>query len=325
MSHTTAVPSRLALVLGFAAIYVIWGSTYLAIRFAVETMPPFWMAGVRFLVGGLGFYFWARIKGAKTPTARQWYSMGIIGLFLLLGGNGLVTWAEQYVPSGLAALMIALAPMWITLFDWLFTQGLKPNAMAIAGLALGFFGVGALIDPINLTGLEHIDLFGAGALVLAPILWAFGSVYSRKANRPESHIMGVGMQMLVGSAGLFAFGLVTGEAGALNLDAISMKSVWGLVYLIIPGAIGYGAYVWLLQHVQASKVATYAYVNPVIALALGVWLADETLSSWTLGCSVVIVLAVFLIITSRAKKATSNNQDIPPVSNISATAVGARD
>lgn len=303
--------SPFTIALGFAAIYLIWGSTYLAIRFMVETIPPFYGAAVRFLIGGVALYGWARIRGAEKPSLRQWGAMAIIGALLLMGGNGLVTWAEKIVPSGLTALLIGMVPLWLVLFDWLSPGGARPKWVVILGLALGFAGVGALVDPTNVSGVEEIDFFGAVVIGLATILWAIGSIYSRHADTPDSKILAVGMQMLTGAVALSLFGALVGETAQVDISAVSMKSVWALVYLITAGSVGYAAYIWLLQVTTPAKVSTYAYVNPVIALFLGNLLAGETLSAWTLGCSAVIIGAVFLIITNKSKSPAANTPNSP--------------
>lgn len=294
------------IILGFAAIYLIWGSTYLAIRLGVETIPPFLMAGVRFILGGLIFYFWGKAKKADSPKAKHWISTSIVGLLLLVGGNGLVSWAEEVVPSGITALIIAMVPMWIVLIDWIRPNGNRPRMAVVIGLILGFIGVGALINPTNVGGLAEIDHFGAMLLILATIFWASGSVYSKYADMPKSQFVSAGMQMFSGGIILIILSMLTGEFSDLQIQDVTSVSILSLIYLITFGSVGYGAYIWLLKVTDPSKVATYAYVNPVIALILGNLIAMEPISSWTIVCSIVILAAVIIIITSRSKRA-----DIP--------------
>lgn len=306
---TQAQAGKLRIALGFAAIYLIWGSTYLAIRFVVEELPPFLMAGVRFLVGGTLFYGWALIRRAEKPTLAQWRSAAIIGTLLLLGGNGLVSWAEKTVPSGLTALLIAMVALWVVLFDWWRPGGVRPRLVVVVGLVLGFAGVGALVDPTNVSGVEEINFIGALAIGLATILWAWGSVYSRRAALPKSKSQMVGMQMLTGGLALIVFGALVGEFSELQTATLTARSLWALVYLITMGSVGFSAYIWLLQVCAPAKVATYSYVNPVIALALGAALAGEALSSWTIGCATVILLSVILIVTSKSKTSAGDGID----------------
>jgi len=289
--------------LALIAVYIAWGSTYLAIRFAVETIPPFLMAGFRFLVAGAILYTWRRVAGDPTPTRIQWRSASIVGLLLLLGGNGGVVWAEQRVASGIAALIVGSAPLFMVLIDALRPGGQRPNWQTGSGVLVGFLGIALLIGPSQWTGNGlQLDNIGVLVLLLASILWATGSLYSRNAQLPSSPLLGTGMEMLAGSAGLFILGTLTGEWGRLELTAIAPRSLWGLLYLITFGAlVGFAAYTWLLRVAPTPLVATYAYVNPLIAIFLGNLLAKEALTPRLLIAALVIVSAVALINTGRAK------------------------
>ena len=289
--------------LALIAVYIAWGSTYLAIRFAVETIPPFLMAGFRFLVAGAILYTWRRVAGDPTPTRIQWRSASIVGLLLLLGGNGGVVWAEQRVASGIAALIVGSAPLFMVLIDALRPGGQRPNWQTGSGVLVGFLGIALLIGPSQWTGNGlQLDNIGVLVLLLASILWATGSLYSRNAQLPSSPLLGTGMEMLAGSAGLFILGTLTGEWGRLDLAAIAPRSLWGLLYLITFGAlVGFAAYTWLLRVAPTPLVATYAYVNPLIAIFLGNLLAKEALTPRLLIAALVIVSAVALINTGRAK------------------------
>ena len=289
-------PSRTALVAAFAAIYLIWGSTYLAIRLGVATIPPFLMAGVRFLVAGVAFMAWAKYRRATGPTARDWVTTGLIGALMATGGNGLVTWAMQTVQSGLAALLVSMVPFWVVMADWLKPQGRRPATRVVVGLVLGFTGVGLLINPTDV-GVREIDVFGALTIVLASMLWASGSIYSRHAPQPTSQALSSGMQMFGGGVVLLALSGMTGEVARLDWAAVSNTALAGWVYVTVLGSVAYGSYLWLLKASTPTKAATYAYVNPVIALLLGYLVAGESLSPRTIGCSALVVLAVLMVVS----------------------------
>ena len=290
-------PSRVSLVAAFAAVYVIWGSTYLAIRWGVAEIPPFLMAGGRFLGAGLVFVALGVRGGAARPTARDWLTTALIGLLMAAGGNGLVSWALQRVPSGIGALLVSMVPFWVTLADWLRPRGKRPPGHVILGLTLGFAGVALLVNPTDLAGARTLDAVGAGTIVVASLLWAAGSVYSRYASQPASHWLSAGMQMLGGGAVLIAMSAVSGEWTGLEWSAVSPTAFGAWIYVAAFGSVAYGCYLWLLKASTPAKAATYAYVNPVIALVLGYLLAGETLTLWSMGCSGVVVLGVLLVVS----------------------------
>jgi drug/metabolite transporter (DMT)-like permease len=299
-----ARPSRARILSAFAAIYVIWGSTYLAIAIAIQTAPPFLMAGVRFLIAGLLLYAWMRLRGAPRPTLPNWRAAAVVGGLLLLGGNGAVVWAEQRVPSGIAALLVATLPVWLVLLDWARPQGQRPNGLVLGGLALGLVGVGVLVGPATLAGGARIDVIGALVLMFGSICWAAGSLYSRQAPLPKSSPLGMAMQMLAGGGLLVAAGTVAGEWSALDLGAISAASTGAILYLIVFGSlIGFTAYMWLLRVAPPARVATYAYVNPVVAVLLGWAVLGEAISARTMLAAAIIVGAVALIVSARSVKA----------------------
>ena len=292
-------PPLAAVLAAFAALYVIWGSTYLGIRFAIETMPPFTMAGVRFVAAGAILYVWSRARGAVPATRPQWRTAVVVGACLLLGGNGGVTWAEQFVPSGVAALIVASTPMWMVLLDAVRLRA-WPRPAVIAGLALGLVGIWLLVGPSDL-GSDPVDPVGALAVGAAAFFWAVGSIYQRGAPKAEATLLNVGMQMLAGGALLLLAGVVLGER--LVLADVSAKSAGALAYLVFFGAIvGYSAYVWLLKVSTPAKASTYAYVNPIVAVLLGWALADEPLGPRVLSASVAVVAAVALITAARAAR-----------------------
>ena len=290
----------LQIVLAFAAIYIIWGTTYLAIRVAVETSPPFLMAGVRVLIAGTATLAFLRAQGVAWPRRFHWRSALVVGGFMLVGGNGLVTWAEQEVPSGIAALVVATVPLWMTLFDWLFAGARRPGKRIAAGLVLGFLGIGLLLGPRLFVETSGISLTSWSLLFLAPILWSVGSLYSRRAALPENTFMSTAMEMLIAGLLLLLAGLATGEGRQLDVAAIAPRSLAALLYLTVFGSIiALTAYVWLLKTVDAARAATYTYVNPVIAVFLGWLLLGETVNAQMLVAVAIIVFAVVLITARR--------------------------
>ena len=293
----TARPSPVALVAAFAAVYVIWGSTYLAIRWGVAEIPPFLMAGGRFVAAGLVFAAWAVRRGAARPTARDWMMTGLVGVLMAAGGNGGVSWALQRVPSGLGALLVSMVPFWVALLDWWRPGGERPPARVVIGLALGFTGVALLVNPAEAGVARVLDPIGAGAIVVASLLWAAGSVCSRHVPQPQSQALSSGMQMLGGGVVLLALSAATGELRGLDWGAVSPAAFGAWAYVAAFGSVAYGCYLWLLKASVPAKAATYAYVNPVIALVLGYFLAGEALSAWSLGCSAVVVVGVLLVVS----------------------------
>lgn len=284
-------------------LYFVWGSTYLAIRFAVETIPPFLSAGIRFLIAGAILYIWRKAAGDPTPTKGQWRSTAIVGLFLLLGGNGLVSFAEQSVPSGVTALIIGSMPLWLVGIEAIRPGGVKPSWLSILGLLTGFGGIFLLVGPNELVSDGHsLDPLGVGILLTAAFLWSVGSIYSRGADMPKSSLMGTGAQMLTGSASLFLVSGLTGEWKGFSLTEVSLNSWLALLYLIAIGAlVGFVAYGWLLQNAPVSLVATYAYVNPLVAVFLGAWLADEIIHARILIAGSIIIGSVVLINQNKRK------------------------
>jgi drug/metabolite transporter (DMT)-like permease len=293
-----AVPA-LSIWLALGALYIIWGSTYLAIRVADRTIPPFLMGGVRFLIAGGLMYVWAIRRGDREgdrPTARQWVSATIIGGFLLLGGNGAVVWAEQHNPSGITALLIATVPLWLALLDRV-VFGKRLPVLAVSGLVIGF---GGLILLVGGKSAGHFHLAEVIVTLVGALAWAVGSLYARGARLPSRPLVGTGMEMIAGGALLAIAGLVTGELGDLHVSQISGESFLGLLYLIVFGSwIGFSSYVWLLRVAPVSLVGTYAYVNPVVAVLLGWAVLSEAVSGRTILAGAIIVVGVALIILAR--------------------------
>jgi len=285
------------------ALYIVWGSTYLAIRFTVETIPPFLSAGIRFFFSGAILFVWRRAAGDTLPTARQWRSSAIVGIFLLLGGNGLVSFAEQYVPSGITALILGSMPLWMVSIEAVRPGGVRPNWLTIFGLLIGFGGIFLLVGPAELTSAGHtLNPLGVGALLAAAFLWSIGSIYSRNADMPRSSLMSTAAQMLTGSVVLFAVSGLIGEWDSFSFSKVALNSWLGLSYLIAVGSlIGFVSYGWLLQNAPVSLVATYAYVNPLVAVFLGAWLADEIINTRILLAGLIIIGSVMLINQTKRK------------------------
>ena len=298
----------------FLAIYIFWGSTYLAIKYAIETMPPFIMAGTRFLIaGGLLFIVSLWTKDFEWPTWRQWRTSLVVGTLLLLGGNGGVVFAEKYISSGLAALLVASEPFWVVLLSWLWLKRGRPGKPVIFGLMVGFLGVAALV-----VGQSSGDGSGGGsyqiaatiAILLAAMSWASGSIYGLKAPAPKSAILTSGMQMLSGGAVLMLASFPKGEWSTFAVADVSTNSWLGLGYLIVFGSlIGFTAYSWLLKNAQPSMVATYAYVNPVIAVLLGWLIAGETLTAQIL-IGAGLVIASVALVTMQNTPHESTEEDV---------------
>ena len=299
------------------AIYIVWGSTYLAIRFAVETMPPFLTGGFRFLIAGGVLYIFRRLRGDKAPLRLEWRSAAIVGLFLLVGGNGGVMWAEQRVTSGIAALLIASVPLWIALLDSLRPGSRRPDRWVIVGVLAGFAGILILIGPAQLIGIEgQVDLVGAVVLLLAALSWAAGSLYNRGAKLPASPLLGTGMEMLVGSLGLFILGTVTGEWSQMELTSFSTRSLIGFAYLVVFGSwVGFASYVWLLRVAPTMLVSTYAYVNPLVAILLGSLLAGEALTIRIVLAAMIILGSVVLITLTNPATSKSATVENAPVAS----------
>jgi drug/metabolite transporter (DMT)-like permease len=283
-------------------LYIVWGSTYFGIKVAIETIPPFFHAGIRFLISGLILVIWQRAVSSEMPTRNQWISTFIIGNLLLLGGNGLVAWAELTIPSGVAALIIGSVPLFLVVMEAFRPNGVKPNWQSIVGLIIGFVGIFILVGPAEIAGSEtRLNPFGVIALLSACLFWAIGSIYSKSADLPKSTLMTTGAEMLMGSIGLFFISLITGELNGWNPAEVSTRSLIGLIYLITIGSIiGFGSYIWLLQNAPISLVATYAYVNPIVAVLLGYFFGNEILEP-RIWLATAIIIGAVAFINSRSK------------------------
>lgn len=285
--------SRALVVAAFAIIYVVWGSTYLAIRVTVETLPPFLSAAARFSVAGAALLLFLRLRGVPLPDRAQWQRSCIAGALMLVGGNGLVVWAEQSISSGLAALLVALTPIWFALLDWARPGGARPTSKTIVGIIIGFSGIVVLVNG----GARNGGFLGSLAVIVAGICWAGGSLYSKHTSGATSPWMNAATQMLCGAAGLLFVGLILREPFRTDWSAISGRSLLALGYLIVFGSwIAYSAYVFLLEVSTPSRVSTYAYVNPVTAVFLGWALLGESVTARMLA-GMLVVLAGVVIIT----------------------------
>jgi drug/metabolite transporter (DMT)-like permease len=303
----TTRPSTAKLISAFAAVYIIWGSTYLGVRFASETIPPLLMASVRFLVSGSILYLYARSKGATPPRFTHWRSAAITGLFLLLIGNGGMAWSLQFLPSSLAAILVATEPFWLVIVAWtLFGKG-KPTGKEAIGLVVGFIGIVLLVSFGQSKNTGITNPAGVVMVIVSAIAWAIGSMYATRATVPDSPMLSISLQMLTGGVMLFLAGSVAGEWKVLEFDEVSTKSALALLYLTFFGSlIGFTAYSWLLGNVSPSMASTYAYVNPVVALILGWSLGGEIITTPMLLASAVIIISVIIITLAKpAKKAVA--------------------
>jgi drug/metabolite transporter (DMT)-like permease len=290
-----ASPSRAKFLLAFAAVYLIWGSTYLGIRFAIETVPPFLVGGIRLVSAGLCMYAFLRLRGAARPTGRECRSATIIGVLLLTGGNGGVVWSEQFVPSGVVALLVACVPLWMLLLSWL-RGGTPPSLREWAGVALGLFGVSMLVSLGSNTDAGGVSPLGLLVMLLSTLSWSVGSLVSREMPLPQSPLLASAMEMLAGGTGMLIVGGVRGEFAQLAASHVSLRSALSIAYLAVFGSIvAFTAYKWLLARVTPAVVGTYAFVNPVVAVALGWAFASEPLSLRTVLAMFVIVGAVVII------------------------------
>jgi drug/metabolite transporter (DMT)-like permease len=276
----------------FATIYLVWGSTYLAIAYAIASMPPLLMMGVRSLLAGSVLYAWARISGVARPTRASWRAAVIAGALLFLGSHGLLAWAEERVASGLAALVVATGTFWMLGVEWVRPGGRRPAAGAVAGALLGLSGVVLLLG----SGGGEVDVIGSAALMLSALLWAVGSVYARDSSLPRSPQLAGALPLLTGGAMLVAMSLATGEARGLDVVAIDARAVFALLYLVVFGSIvAFSTYVWLLRTTSPVSVSTHVFVNPVVAVLLGWAVGGETVSARALVAGVVIIASIVLI------------------------------
>jgi drug/metabolite transporter (DMT)-like permease len=304
--------SSAGVLVAFAAIYLIWGSTYFFIRIGLESFPPLILAGLRHLLTGAVLFPILRWKTGIRPTVQHWKSAAITGCLLLFVGNGAVCWAEQTVPSGITALLVATVSLWMVLIEWLRPGGARPRMQVGAGLLLGFAGLALLIGPAHLAGAERVPLAGAGVLIFASFSWALGSVYSKHSAHPVSPLLGVAMQSLSAGVALCLSALFLGEWKTLHAAAITPRALVALSYIIVFGSgIGFTAYLYLLKKTSASRVGTYAFVNPVVALFLGWSFAGEVVTLRTWLAAGIILGGVILVISATGKVPGHQDDAIP--------------
>ena len=307
-----AAPRKIELLAAFGALYIIWGSTYLGILFAIQSIPPFLMAGSRFILAGLIMFIIARTQGPLRSTWAEWRTSIIVGAFLLLGGNGGVTISEKFIETGPASLIVATVPIYITLLGWLFGMTQRPTLLVWLGLAGGFAGVGILLGPaLRFSGGgNHHPLIGMSILLVGSLLWSAGSLYSRRAKHSASPFLAAAQQMFCGGVLLMLVGFCAGEPTRFHPESVTALSLGAFAYLVLIGAIvGYTAYFWLLRNCDPAKVATYAYVNPIVAVLLGALFAHETVTLRTLLAAMLIIGSVALIITVQQLR----SKPMPPI------------
>lgn len=304
--------------LAFFAIYFIWGSTYLAIKYAVETIPPFLMMGTRSVVAGMVLFFWSRLRGDENVRKEHWPSLVIIGALFFLIGHGGLAWAQQRVPSGLAALLVASEALWIALIECSAFRNFRIGPGRLAGLVLGFAGMVVLIIPNQALGLEQVDAVGTAAILVGTLSWSSGAVYLRMAKLPRSSTLTAGVELIIGGLMLYVAAFAFGEFEHILNHAVSTRSLLALGYLIIFGSIvAFTAYVWLLGKTSATRVATHTYVNPVIAVLLGWAAAHEPLHLNTMIAAVIIIVSVYLVLKERAlKPAKAASQNPAPATGL---------
>lgn len=302
-----SVRARWRVLLAFGAIYFFWGATFLSIRVAIESIPPLYMAGIRFVIAGAVLYLWAR-RHNERPSVAQWRAAALIGGLLMLGGNGGVTLSEQFVPSGMAALVVATVPIWMVMLEWLHGET-RPNFAVLAGLAFGLGGIALLVEHGQATGNSSATFLGVTILLPASIAWAAGSYYSRRVDQPSSPLLATAMQMLAGGVWLCLAGALTGETSAIRLDHITFASVAALLYLIIFGSLfGFTAYIWLLRVSKPTIVSTYAFVNPVVAVILGWLFFQEPITAQMILAAGIITVGILLIISFRSRAGAALRQ-----------------
>jgi drug/metabolite transporter (DMT)-like permease len=298
MTTATGGPARVALVLAFAAVWIIWGSTYLAIAIAIQSIPPFALAAVRFILAGGALYLWARFRGVPNPTRLEWVWAAVLGALFFLVGNGVVVFVEQRVSSGLTALLVAMVSVWTAILEWLRPGGQAPTGAATVGIVLGFAGVALLLLPAG--GGVEVPVLDAVLLIFSTFCWALASVLSRGATLPKETTMTAAAEMVCGAVWLSLLALISGDAGRLSLHQVSAASWAALLYLVVFGSlVAFTCFAWLLKVSTPAKVSTAGYVNPMVAVFLGWAFHGEQLTARSLAASLVIVAGVAMIITGR--------------------------
>lgn len=300
--------SRSRLLIAFATVYLVWGSSYLFMKFAVATMPPLPMAGARYLLAGAILLALGVALGIRRPTRAEWSAAAIVGTALMTS-NGAVSWAVRRIPSGVAALLVAITPCWMVLLEWQRDRNLKPRRGTVAGLLLGLVGIALLVGPAELLGSGHIDPLGAAAVLVGTFTWSAGSLYARRAARHEISQIMSGMQMLCGGAVLLTISSTFENWNAFSFASVTTNSWISFWYLVfVASLLGYTAYIYVLTNASPVTASTYAYVNPVVAVALGAWFGGEDLSARILVASAIIIAGVVLIVSYGTGYAASSSR-----------------
>jgi drug/metabolite transporter (DMT)-like permease len=301
-SSRAATHSPRKVTIAFAAVYLFWGSTFLAIRYGVQTIPPLLMTGTRHLIAGVVLYAIARLRGAPKPQPKHWLAAASVGALLLLCGNGALSWSEQVLPSSVAALLVATVSLWMIIVEWLRPGGHRPTLRIATGLAFGFLGVVILVSPRTpffQPSQQAVNPVAAVTLVLGSLMWAIGSILSRHLELPSSPLLATAMIALTGGTLLWMVGLIGGEGADLHLHRVTLRSALALAYLAVFGSIiGLTAYTYILHNAPPSRVSTYAFVNPVVAVFLGWAVAGERITPRMLAAAAVIIASVILVITA---------------------------
>ena len=294
---------RILIMFALLAVYLFWGGTYLAMKVAIHTIPPFLMGGLRFSTAGALVFLWQWRQGAAMPAPTHWWRAAKIGFLLLVLSQGGLAWSEQFVPTGIAAIIFATVPLWMALIAWGFQRGQRPHSTVLVGLVLGFSGILLLVkNTVSNLGGNPLEWLGYCVVTLASVAWAWGSLSSRNAAIPGSPFLAAAMQNLTGGVCYLLISLLSGEWSALSSSSFSTASVMSLLYLIVFGSlIGFGSYIWLLKISDPTLVSTYAYVNPVVALFLGWALGGETLAMSDIAATAIILCSVIIITRKQAQ------------------------
>lgn len=294
-------------------VYFIWGSTYLGIAYAIQSIPPMLMLGARFLAAGLLVYAWLALKGRTRATRLQWKNAAVAGLLLLGIGTGTLAWAEQYIPTGLAAVLVTISPVWIVLLEWLWKGGTRPSRSTILGMVLATLGIVVLFDPVSALGSSNVNIPAALALVGGSVAWAVGSLHGRHSDLPSDPILSTSIQMIAGGIALTLVGALGGELQAVDLDGITIASIAALLYLIVFGSIvAFTAYVWLMRHTSPTLVSTHSFVNPVVAVLLGWVFLNEALSPQLFLATILLVAGLIFITNSGRRPGPRNRTKLRP-------------
>lgn len=300
---TKANSSKLLLIFAFLAVYLFWGGTYLGMKFALESFPPFLMASIRHLSAGVIMLIIGLIKKEKFPTLIEFRNASLVGFLLLLGGNGLVAWSEQRLPSAIASLIITSVPFWVMVLNWVWGDRKRPTKVESFSLILGFIGILLMVFQGEIESTQSLDMIGIVVLLIAAFSWSLGSLYSRQSPMPKSSIYSTASQMLVGGSSLLILSIGLNEPNQMDFQAITPKAIIAMIYLILFGSVvAYTAYIWLMKNVNPTLASTYAFINPVVAVILGYFLAGEVLSQQTLLAAAIIVGAVMILTLSKRPK-----------------------